>query len=30
MVHLYIAEAGEWDNLTPSEEVMTIAERNQQ
>ena len=29
MVHLYIAEEGEWDNLTPSEDTMTLAERNQ-
>ena len=28
MVHLYIAEKGEWDNLTVSEEMPTIAERN--
>jgi hypothetical protein len=30
MVHLHIAEADEWDNLTPSEEVMTLAERNEE
>ena len=29
MVHLYIAEEGECDNLTPSEDTMTLAERNQ-
>jgi|TARA_B110000438_G_C15558566_1_gene540109 hypothetical protein len=29
-VHLYLAEAGEWDNLTPSEEIMTMAERNEE
>jgi len=29
MVHLYIEEEGEWDNLTPSEEIITMADRNQ-
>lgn len=28
MVHLYIAEKGEWDNLTVSEEMPTIADLN--
>lgn len=28
MVHLYIAEEGEWDNLAVSEEMPTIADRN--
>jgi len=28
MVHLYIAEEGEWDNLTVSEEMPTIADLN--